>query len=61
MENQTGLKRRSPWANTIHADCPYGRVVALYIFKNRKWLKIGEYCQGCGEIAVYSSFQKGIR
>jgi len=35
-------------------------VVALYIFRKKKWLKIGEYCQGCGALAIYPEYVKGL-
>ncbi len=66
-KEKKGLPRRK-WSSTEHgiegsdeyfAGCG-GRVVALYIFKDRKWLKIGEYCQRCGAVAVFPKFQKGL-
>ena len=38
----------------------YGRVVALYIFVKRKWVKIGEYCKGCGEIGLLPIYEEGF-
>lgn len=56
MNEQKGLKRRSEFTPTVHADCTFGRVVALYIFQKKKWRKIGEVCKGCAEVALYPEF-----
>ena len=43
----------------------WGQVQAIYVFKRRptgqsRFLKIGEYCCGCGQVYVLRRFQKGI-
>jgi len=37
-----------------------GIIMALYVYRKKKWLKIGEYCQGCGAIHVFKKYQKGL-
>jgi len=59
---------RSAWSHKMHrsperpeddwARC--GIVMALYVYRSKKWLKIGEYCQGCGAIHIFKKFRKGI-
>lgn len=42
-----------------HRDC-YGRVVALYVFVKRKWVKVGEYCKKCGDVGLLEKYEKGF-
>lgn len=45
--------------NTDGSGC-YGRVVTLYVFVKRKWVKIGEYCKKCGEVGLLPEYEKGF-
>lgn len=44
----------------IHANC-WGLIQAVYVFRGRKWLKIGEICALCGKIHIYEKYRKGLK
>jgi len=57
---EKGLARRDYFPHK-HADpCAWGTVMALYVFRKRKWLKIGEFCETCGAIAIFPEYQNGL-
>jgi len=65
--DETDRLPRSGWNIKMHqppgskdAWSRCGIVMALYVYRNKKWLKIGEYCQGCGAIHIFKKFQKGL-
>ena len=41
-------------------DYCWGRKVAVYINRNKKWLKIGIWCNRCGAIQIDPKFEKGL-
>lgn len=43
----------------LNEDC-WGRKVAVYINRNKKWLKIGIWCNRCGAIQIDPKFEKGL-
>ena len=59
MRQETILERRNFLAS-VHDNCMYGRIAAVYIFRKGKWVKIGEYCKGCGELKLFPKFEKGL-
>lgn len=59
---------RARWSDKMHKDpsredsgwerC--GIVMALYVYRNKKWLKIGEYCQDCGAVHIFKKYRQGL-
>jgi len=53
------LLKRLSYPSTDHQGC-FGRVVNLYVFVKRKWIKVGDYCKRCGEIGLLPDYDKGF-
>lgn len=45
------IERAGVYQHALHKEC-YGKVVVLYIFKDRKWLAVGEFCDRCGTVKL---------
>jgi len=41
-------------------NCYNGRIMSLYVYFNKKWLKIGEFCRECGAVAIFKDYQNGV-
>lgn len=54
------LLKKCSYPSYEHGDGCYGRVVALYIYMNKKWVKIGDYCKRCGEIGLLQEYENGL-
>lgn len=52
--------QRDPQFRTFHNECR-GKVVALYLFHLRKWLRIGDYCKKCGAVKLYDEYEWGVK
>lgn len=53
------LLQKQRYPSYSHIEC-YGRVVSLYVFVKRKWVKVGDYCKRCGEIGLLEKYEKGF-
>lgn len=51
-------KKQKPFKH-LNERC-WGRQVAIYINRHKKWLKIGIWCNRCGSIWLESKFKKGL-
>ena len=56
------LPREEGWRRAnYHKGCNwYGRIYALYVYRLKNWLKVGEYCGRCSAVHVYKRFKDGL-
>jgi hypothetical protein len=43
-----------------HREC-WGMIQALYVYRSKKWLKIGEVCAKCGVVYIFKRYEKGFK
>jgi len=61
LNRQKGEVMKKKKAKPEHnAKYCWGRRVAIYINRNKKWLKIGTYCNQCGVVIIDSKFETGL-